>query len=497
MSGFAEYDRYDALGLAELVRSKAVTAEELLTEAILRIERVNPELNAIAAQCFEQAVAGARSGLPDGPFTGVPYLIKDLGPRLAGVPMTSGSRYFAHYIPTEDSPFIAQLKRSGVSIVAKTTCPEFGLLPVTEPALFGACRNPWNTARTPGGSSGGSAALVAAGVVPAAHGNDMGGSLRIPASCTGLFGFKPTRARMATVGGVVGDMNVDHAITRTVRDSAALLDAVRIDSTALYQAAPFDGTFLGQVERDPRPLRIAYVESAMFGKTIDPQCRDAARSAAKRCEELGHRVESVEPSGVDYAVLAFSVLMIFASNVAWALNANNPLRGTRIRSGDLEPASRAMLVISEVLSSDDLTDAVTRQRAVAERMREFMQSYDVILTPTLAAPPVPIGALALTAIERAQVEVLTRLRAATLIRRAAEQIAASLLDWTPFTPLFNLTGQPAMSVPWSTSTDGLPIGVQFAAALGDDATLFRLAGQLERAQPWRDRRPPVWSGTVA
>jgi amidase len=235
----------------------------------------------------------------------------------------------------------------------------------------------------------------------------------------------------------------------------------------------------------------------MFGKTIDPQCRDAARSAAKRCEELGHRVESVEPSGVDYAVLAFSVLMIFASNVAWALNANNPLRGTRIRSGDLEPTSRAMLVISEVLSSDDLTDAVTRQRAVAERMREFMQSYDVILTPTLAAPPVPIGALALTAIERAQVEVLTRLRAATLIRRAAEEIAASLLDWTPFTPLFNLTGQPAMSVPWSTSTDGLPIGVQFAAALGDDATLFRLAGQLERAQPWRDRRPPVWSGAVA
>jgi amidase len=496
MSGFVDYDRYDALGLAELVRAKQVTAEELLDEAIARVERVNGRINALVCQRFEQARESARGGLPDGPFIGVPFIMKDLGPALAGVPMTSGSRYFRGYVPAADDEYVVRAKRAGLNIFGKSNTPEFGLAPVTEPQLFGACRNPWNLERTSGGSSGGSGALVGTGVVPMAHGNDMGGSIRIPASCNGIFGIKPTRGRTPAVGGAVADANADLGVSRSVRDSAALLDAVRVERGALYAPPPFAGRFLDEVGRDPeRPLRIAVIQTPMLGKAIHPECRAAADAAAKLCESLGHDVEIAEPAGVDYSRIAFALIMIFASNVGWKMHVANPLPDKKLRAGDLEPATWAMLVISELLSANDLTDAVQVQRNLARAFDAFHEKYDVMLMPTLAAPPVRIGELALTRTEVTQVEVLARLRSGALIRKAAAEIAASLFDWLPYTALFNLTGQPAMSVPLHWTDDGLPIGVQFAARLGEDATLFRLAGQLERAQPWRDRRPPVWSGT--
>jgi amidase len=493
---FAEYDRYDALGLAELVRSKQVSASDLLEEAITRVERVNPELNAIVCKRFDEARADAKSGLPDGPFGGVPFLMKDLGPKLAGSVMASGSRYFSGYVPARDDEFVVRAKRAGLNIFGKTNTPEFGLAPVTEPALFGPCRNPWDTQRTTGGSSGGSGAMVGSGVVPLAHGNDMGGSIRIPASCNGAFGIKPTRGRTPTVGGAIGDANADLGISRTVRDSAALLDAVRPERGLLYDAPSFEGTYLSQTGLDPKPLRIAIVRGAMLGKEIHPECRAAADRAAELCERLGHSVEIAEPQGIDYREVAFSILMIFASNIGWRMHAANPLAGKKLKAGDLEPATWAMLVISEILSADDLTTAVESQRALARTFDAFHDRYDVMLMPTLAAPPVRIGELALTKSEVAQVEVLARLRSGPLIRKAAEEIAKTLFDWIPYTPLFNLTGQPAMSVPLHWTPDGLPVGVMFAARLGEDATLFRLAAQLERAQPWASRRPPVWSGSA-
>lgn len=492
MSGFAEYAHYDALGLGNLVRGKQVQATELLDEAIARAERVNPQLNALICERFEQAREDAKSGLPDGPFCGVPFLAKDLGPELAGVPMRYGSRYFNEYVPEHDDEFFVRAKRAGLNIFGKTSTPEFGLLPYTEPRLFGPCRNPWDTQRTPGGSSGGSAALTAAGVVPMAHGNDMGGSLRIPASCTGLFGFKPSRARVPRVGGPVGDMNVDLGITRSVRDSAALLDAVMQQRGPLYEVSPPERPYREEAGREPGRLRIALVDGPMLGKSIDAHCRAAAAQAAALCERLGHHVEIAEPPGIDYRAVSLAVLQIFACNVAWIMRVANPL-AKKIRAGDLEPASWAMLVIGEVLSAADVTWALDMQAQVAARFDAFMERYDVLLMPTLAAPPVPIGALALKKSEVAQIEILARLRNGAMIRKAAQTIAEGLFDWLPYTPVFNFTGQPAMSVPLYWTQDDLPIGVQFAARLGDDAALYRLAAQLEAAQPWFSRRPPIHS----
>jgi amidase len=492
MSGFAEYDQYDALGLADLVRTRQVSSGELLDEAISRVQQVNPQINGLVSERFEKARAEARDISRDTPFCGVPLLVKDLGPRLAGLPMTRGSRYFRDCVPDRDDEFFVRLKRAGFIIFGKTNTPEFGLMPFTEPRLFGPCRNPWDLERTPGGSSGGSAALTAAGVVPLAHANDMGGSIRIPASCTGLFGLKPSRARVPKAGAPAGDMNADLCVGCSVRDSAAVLDAVMQSRGALYEVAAPERPYRDEIGRNPGRVRIALVRGTMLGKKIDRQCSAAADAAAKLCERLGHDVEIAEQPDVDYRAVAFATLLFFASGVAWNMREGNPLKKT-LRAGDLEPAAWAMLVISQLLSAADLTSALHVQRKVAERFDSFMQRYDVMLTPTLAAPPVRIGELALKKSEVAQIEVLARLRFAPLMRKAAETIAEGLFDWLPYTPLFNLTGQPAMSVPLYWSDEGLPIGVQFASRIGNEALLYRLAAQLETAQPWAARRPPIFA----
>lgn len=482
------YDRSDALEIARSIREREASAREVLDEAIARAERVNPQLNAIAARRYEDARVDADRTALDGAFAGVPFIVKDLGPSLAGLPMTMGSRYFRTYVPTEDHEFIRRAKRSGAIVFAKSTTPEFGLLPYTETVLFGATRNPWDTGRTPGGSSGGSAALCAAGVVPIAHGNDMGGSIRIPASCTGLFGVKPSRGRAPTTEGIVGDANADHVLSRSVRDSAAFLDCVRND----------DGPhFIDMASRDPQRLRIAVVRGPMLGHGISNDARDALDGAASLCESLGHTVVEDEPRGIDYPAMSYALLMLFASSTGRQLGAANPTPRRRVSRSELEPVTQAMLAISHVLALDELTTALVNQHALTTAFDSFMETYDLILTPTLASPAVRIGELALKPAEVMQIGILTRVRAPGLIRKAARDIAARMFDWLPYTPVFNLTGQPAMSVPLHWSAEGLPIGAHFAARIGDEATLFRLAGQLERAQPWRERRPAVWSGSPA
>jgi Asp-tRNA(Asn)/Glu-tRNA(Gln) amidotransferase A subunit family amidase len=478
------YDRSDALEIARAIREREVSAGEVLDEAIARAEAINPRLNALTARGYDVARASAAAS-SDGPLAGVPILVKDLGPKLAGLPMTMGSRYFASYVPPVDDEFFTRVKRAGAIIFGKTAVPEFGLLPYTESALLGATCNPWDLERTPGGSSGGSAAMCAAGVVPLAHGNDMGGSIRIPASCTGLFGLKPSRGRAPTSGGIIGSANADHALSRSVRDSAAFLDAVRSDGGP---------RFLEEMQRDPMPLRIAVMRGAGLGHGVSAESRAALDEAAALCSSLGHSVVDAEPAGVDYADVSYALLLIFASNIGWHLGSGNPTPERRLRRGDIEPATLAMLTIAQVLALDELTGAVVTQRKLSAVFDAFMEHYDVILTPTLAAPPVRIGELALTRAEVVQCEILSRLRLPSLIRKAAREISAPMFNWLPYTPIFNLTGAPAMSVPLYWTGDGLPVGVQFAGRFNDEATLFRLAAQLERAAPWHDRRPPVWSG---
>lgn len=482
MSISSFYERSDGLELARAVREREITPGEVLEEAVARAERANAKVNAIAARRYEEArIEAGRLDL-SGPFAGVPFVAKDLGPALAGLPMTMGSRYFRDYVPTADDEFFRRAKRAGTLIFAKTTAPEFGLLPFTETVLFGATRNPWDLGRTPGGSSGGSAALCAAGVVPLAHANDMGGSIRIPASCCGLFGFKPSRGRTPTTGGIIGDANVDLCVSRSVRDSAAFFDAVRND----------DGErALARVAADPPKLRIAVVRGSMLGHGISPQSREALDRAAALCSSLGHDVADDEPKGIDYPAMAYALLLIFAAQTGWHLGSGNPTPQKKLRSGDIEPVATAMLSIAQTLPIDEITTAVVNQRRLSAAFASFMERYDVILTPTLAAPPVRIGELALSRSEVMQVGVLNRLRVPALIRKAAREIAGPMFDWLPYTPVFNLTGQPAMSVPLHWTNDGLPVGVQFAGRLGEDEALFALAGQLERAQPWFERRPAL------
>jgi amidase len=467
-----------ATEMARAVRAGEVHPRELLDAAISRAEAANPQLNAIAARRYEEARAESDRIATEGPLAGVPFVAKDLGPPLAGLPMTHGSRYFRGYVPHEDHEFFRRVKAAGAVIFAKTTTPEFGLLPYTESALFGATRNPWDLARTPGGSSGGSAALCAAGAVPLAHANDMGGSIRIPASCCGLFGLKPTRGRTPTTGGRIGEANVDLCVSRNVRDSAVFFDVVRNDDGPRASDA---------IERDPRRLRIALVRGTMLGHGISAEARAALDDAAALCVSLGHEVVEDEPQGIDYPALSYALLLFFAAQVGWHLGAGNPTPDHRLRSGEIEPVATAMLAIARTIPIDEITAALDAQRALIGTYAAFMERYDAMLMPTLAAPPVKIGELALKPAEVLQIRVLERVRVPALIRTAAKEISARMFDWLPYTPVFNLTGQPAMSVPLYWTNEGLPVGVQFAGRWNEDELLFALGAQLERARPFRTR----------
>ena len=472
--------RLDATAQAELVRRGEVTPLELVDAAIGRIERANSALNAVITQTFERARNAARGALPDGPFRGVPFLLKDLSAAWAGVRTTSGSAFLKDFAPPVDSVLVQRYRAAGLVFLGKTNCPEFGFLPTTEPVLFGATRNPWDPSRTPGGSSGGSAAAVASGMVPIAHGNDGGGSIRIPASCCGLVGLKPTRARITQaplLGDVMGGLVVDHALARTVRDSAALLDATAGPAPGdPYAAPPPARAFLAEVGADPGRLRIAWSASNPIAAPVHPDCVRAVEDAAALCADLGHDVEEAAPA-IDGDLLYESFFAVWLAGHAWGIDGMARATGRKPGGESFEPLTWALYRIGREIRAPDYLLAVTALQRIAREVAEFFARYDLWLSPTLAEPPVPLGTF-----DRQSTD------APAVFRRASE--------FVPFTPLFNATGQPAVSLPLHWNDSGLPIGVQLAARFGDEATLLRLAAQLEQARPWAGRTPPVWAGDV-
>ncbi len=475
---FPEYESYDAVGLAELVANGDVTPTELLEAALARSERLNPKLNAIVIDMEQEARDAITSGLPDGALRGVPFLLKDLHIYYAGVPTTSGSAMFADFVPDHDSEIVSRYKRAGLVIFGKTASPEFGLSTSTESKIFGQTHNPWNLELTSGGSSGGSSSAVAAGIVPAANASDGGGSIRIPASCCGLFGLKPTRGR-TPFGPDAGEgwsgMSAMHSVTRSVRDSAVLLDATHgAELGAPYFAPATSRPFRDEVDASPGRLRVALQTTAWNGADVHADCRAALEHAAKLLARLGHDVEEA-PLDIDYETLGHATGAIMAANVrATLLDRAAELGHDGLGEGDVESITRIMVDNVEQRSAEDYARAVKRIHALGRQIESFLQpgdGYDLILSPTMATPPLPLGVLSLSSPDLAE-------------------YGRKIVGTVGFTQIFNASGQPAMSVPLHWNADDIPIGIQIAARFGEEATLFRVAGQLEREQPWFDRRPP-------
>ncbi len=459
MSPIDEYGSLDALALADLVRKKEVKPIELVDAAIDRIERLNPTLNAVVTPMYDQGRALAGGKIPDGPFTGVPFLLKDLGSPYTGVRMTMGSAAMGEFVPDHDSELVSRLKRAGLIILGKTNTPEFGILPTTEPRFLGPCRNPWDTNRTTGGSSGGSAAAVAARLVPMAHANDGGGSIRIPASCCGLFGLKPNRARNPhgpDFGDVFSGLVVEHAVTRSVRDCAALLDATSgPDVGDPYWAPPPARPFLREVGSPPGRLRIAFSTSIDPDIMTHPDCVRAVKDAATLCAELGHEVEEGSPE-LNRELMMRNFMVMWSAGCAWSFDGIGMARKKPITPDQVEPLTWALYEMGRQQTASAYLLALSFIQKVARTVARFFLKYDIWLTPTLSEPPLPLGSF-----ESPPEDPLRG------IRRA--------MQFVPFTPVCNATGQPAMSIPLYWNEEGLPIGVHFAGRFGDEATLFRLA----------------------
>lgn len=470
-----DYEAYDALGLAGLVRSGEASPTALLDAAIERLEKRNPRLNAVVIPMLEHGRRAIAAGLPEGPFTGVPFLLKDLHVTVPGVRTTHGSRLFAEFVPQHESEIVARFRRAGLVIFGKTHSPELGLTTTSESRLFGQTRNPWHEGRVAGGSSGGSAAAVAAGIVPAAHATDGGGSIRVPASCCGVFGMKPTRGR-TPAGPDAGEgwsgMSAQGAVSRSVRDSAALLDAIGgPDLGAPYAAQPPARPFAAEIGAPPGRLRIALQTETWNGAPTHPTCVAAAEDAAKLCAALGHEVEEARFE-IDVAAFREATGTIVGASTRATLEDRARALGRPLAPEDVEPGTWL------VASGGAARDAVAYVRALrtihrlGRELARFLERFDVLLTPTLAIPPAPLGALSLSN------------------PNPGESIH-TLFQTVGYTQLANATGNPAMSVPLFWDAEALPIGSHFTGRIDDEATLFRLAAQLEEARPWFERRPPA------
>lgn len=496
MGRFPEYDKYDALGLAELVKQKEVSPKELLEEAINRIESLNPDLNAVIYKMFDIAKSVVKGPLPDGPFTGVPFLTKDLHASYAGVPMTSGSRAYRDFIPEHDSEMVRRFKKSGVVILGKTNTPEFGLLGITEPELHGPTRNPWNPGHTPGGSSGGSGAAVAAGMVPFASGGDGGGSIRIPSSCCGIFGLKPSRGRNPTGpehGSIWQGAVVEHVLTRSVRDSAAMLDATSgPDTGAPYIITEPKSPYVDEIEKEPGSLRIAFNTASPVDKEVDMECVEAVHNSAKLLESLGHNVEEAKPN-IDGLALAVSYFTMYFGEMAADIQVIKETMGSSESKAGVETLTRTLGMLGRTISAGDFVYALREWDKASRAMGRFFQNYNLYLTPTIACTPPEIGELGLKPAEKNMLKIMNSFGLGKLLKLTGviDKIAIDGLAHMPFTQLANLTGLPAMSVPLHWSKAGLPVGVQFIAPFGDESTLFKLASQLEKAKPWFDKRPEM------
>jgi amidase len=499
MSAFPDFRKYDGLGLAGLVRDGQVSAAELLEEAVLRVEARNPAVNAVVRPMFAEARAAASAPLPDGPFAGVPFLLKDLLCTVEGVPTSCGTSMLRDVAQPHDSEMVRRYRAAGVVFLGKTNTPEFGLVPYTEPVAFGTTNNPWDLSRTAGGSSGGSAAAVAAGMVPLASGGDGGGSIRIPAACCGVFGLKPTRGRTPTGpdhGELWRGFAQEHVLTRSVRDSAAMLDAVAgADVGAPYWSPPAARPFLDEVSTEPGRLRIAFTAKPLMGHDVHRDCRRGLEQTAQLLTELGHDVVEAAPA-IDREAFSLAFVMVLAGETRDAAAVAARGAGRRFSYGDFETGTAALALLGQAYSAGDFVGALDYLQTAARRIARFFEGYDVLLTPTLAQPPVPSGTLQPSELQRREIALVGRLRAAWLLKllRVVKPVADQTFDFMPYTPVFNVTGQPAMSVPLCWNDAGLPIGMHFVARFGDEATLFRLAGQLERARPWFDRVPPGFTG---
>jgi amidase len=471
----------DATAQAELVRREEVQPLELVEAAIARIERLDGSLGAVIARRFERAREEARSpALPRGPFRGVPFLLKDLGAHLAGDPVHSGMLALKRcgWREAGETHFAGKLRRAGLVSLGRTNTPELGLLPATEPAAQGATRNPWSLAHSPGGSSGGSAAAVAAGLVPAAHGSDGGGSIRIPASHCGLVGMKPTRGR-CSFGPALGErwagFSAEGFLARTVRDAAALLDLVAGPMPGdPYAAPPPARPFRAEVGADPGCLRIGFMTAAPRAGELHPDCRAAAESAVRLLSRLGHALEPAHPEALDEPDALAGFLAVVSSATALALEQAGEKVGRPLAEGDVEPLTWSVAELGRQLKAPQYLAALQRNHAWSRRIAAFWGEggFDLLLTPTCAAPPPELGHFA---VEPGK----------------ALQAYARAVPWSTFTSPFNVTGQPAVSLPLHWSPAGLPIGVQLVAASGREDLLFRVAGQLEAEEPWAGRLPPV------
>jgi amidase len=497
--GIAEYGRLDAVGMAELVHRREVTARELVDEAIGRIERVNPRLNAVVERLFDRARERVSAGVPDGAFQGVPFATKNLLAPIAGVRIDGGSRFFHGHVAARDSTLVSRYRQAGLVFVATSNAPELGLLPFTEPELHGPTLNPYDPARTPGGSSGGAAALVASGVLPMAHANDGGGSIRIPASCCNLFGLKPSRGRVP-VGPDYQEIwhgfVCDHVVSRTVRDSAAALDAVQgPELGALYWVPPPERPYLEEIRGPPRRLRIALSVTPHLPARVDPRCVEATRAAGRLCESLGHVVEEAAPV-FHPRELAKAFFTAVVSEAASDIRRGEALLKKKARAADFEFTTWLVALLAREVSAADLASSVAILRDVSKHVTRFLETYDVILTPTLSRPPPLIGELLPRGMER-RVQAIAAATSSSLLLKLGGGLDAAVdrvFDFVPFTPLANYAGLPAMSVPLGEA-DGLPVGVQFVGRFADEATLFQLAAQLEQAAPWIGRRPKVDAST--
>ena len=473
-----EFAFLDATAQADLVHSGEVTPVELVEAAIGRIEAIDPQLNAVIHRRFDRArEESAADGLPRGPFRGVPFLVKDVVCHTAGDPFHCGTRFLkeAGFHEQRDSELARRFRAAGFVFVGKTNTPEFALSAVTEPLAYGPARNPWDTQRSPGGSSGGSGAAVAAGLAPVAHGNDMGGSIRIPAACCGLVGLKPTRARNSLgpdFGEYWGPMTHEHVLTRSVRDTAAVLDATAGPAVGdPYQAPPPGRPWREEVGIDPGSLRIGLRTHAGGEVAVDAECVQAAESTAALLQDLGHRVEQVALEALEGPGLeGFGVLT--AATVARDLDRWEQRLGRAIADDEVEPMNGSLREQGRRLRATDYVAAVERIHAYARTVAAWWESgWDLLVTPTSALLPPPVGRLGPLA--------------------DPAELLPGLGAFTAFTTPFNATGQPAISLPMGTSAEGLPVGVQLVAATGREDLLIRVASQLEQARPWSDRRPPV------
>src|ERR1700688_4018776 len=470
---FREYGSYDGVGLAELVRKKQVTARELLDEAIMRTGKVDPQINAVVVKHHDYAQRQIDRGLPDGPFTGVPFLLKDLE-FLEGTRTTSGASIYKDHVADHTSTLAQRFLDAGLTIFGKSSPPEFGLMPTTESRLFGPPRNPWNPEHSSGGSSGGAGAAVAARIVPVAHASDGGGSIRIPASASGVFGLKPTRARNP-LGPDRGEgwagFSCGHVLSISVRDSAAMLDATcGPELSSLYAAPPPERPFAEEVGRDPGRLRIAFTDKSPYGDAIDPEIAVATRDVASLLAGLGHHVEERAPVlAADPAVVMATIV---AANTALTVRLLEQRFGRAMTNRDLETLTLASAHNAAKTTATDYVAAQLAAFQISRALATFFESCDVFLCPTLCSPALRIGELNPMAEDLSHIPPILR-------------------RYMPATSMFNMSGQPSMSMPLAWNAAGLPLGMMFSARLGDEATLFRLAAQLEQERPWKAKLPPV------